>query len=317
MNNNTEKPAGRFTALIEQAQNGEQILEHIRKHEEARKIFPRKYGDWTLDENATLKYRDIYTIEADRLKENDWMLYVMKRKQDVEGFVFAYFDALEMIDVADITIKTNYKTKPSVNEDEWFNVYFLSSKCALREQAKYTHNLCFHTEPCDRRGVEQIGGIGQHWIRLLSHPTTFDDWYEFTDAALDYSPFLSELNKAAIKKNNPDLAIASLIRTYYTNPPKRFIEFKSKSRAGEVSKPKSQKTYILKDDNTSLYKIGKSVNPKHRERTLQSEKPTIKMVKTWDKDIEAELHKKYESQRVRGEWFNLTEIQIRYICKHY
>mgnify|MGYP000884813906 FL=1 len=46
----------------------------------------------------------------------------------------------------------------------------------------------------------------------------------------------------------------------------------------EYVRPKS-KCYILKDHNTGLYKIGKSVNPVFREKTLQSEKPTIEAVK--------------------------------------
>jgi hypothetical protein len=76
-------------------------------------------------------------------------------------------------------------------------------------------------------------------------------------------------------------------------------------------------TYIMKDEVNNLYKIGKSINPKHREKTLQSEKPSIKMIKIFDKDIEKELHSKYKKYRKRGEWFDLTHIQVQYICKHY
>lgn len=78
-----------------------------------------------------------------------------------------------------------------------------------------------------------------------------------------------------------------------------------------------QKTYLMKDNNTGLYKIGKSKNPKNREKTLQSEKPTLKMVKIWSKNIEKHLHYIYKEQRVRGEWFELTPIQVKYICTHY
>ena len=77
------------------------------------------------------------------------------------------------------------------------------------------------------------------------------------------------------------------------------------------------KTYLMKDTNTGLYKIGKSKNPKHREKTLQSEKPTIKLVKIWEKDIENELHNLYHKFRVRGEWFKLTSVQIKYICTRF
>jgi hypothetical protein len=76
-------------------------------------------------------------------------------------------------------------------------------------------------------------------------------------------------------------------------------------------------SYLIKDDNTGFYKIGKSKNPKNREKTLQSEKPTLKMVKLFTENVESTLHKKYNSQRVRGEWFKLTPIQVKYICTHY
>ena len=78
-----------------------------------------------------------------------------------------------------------------------------------------------------------------------------------------------------------------------------------------------RKTYLMKDNHTKLYKIGFSNNPKHRETTLQSEKPSIKMVKIWNKNIERKLHKLYSEYRVRGEWFNLTPVQVKYICTQF
>jgi len=74
--------------------------------------------------------------------------------------------------------------------------------------------------------------------------------------------------------------------------------------------------YIMKCKNTGHYKIGISANPKARESTLQSEKPSIKMVGQWDQlaGMERELHQQYADQRIRGEWFNLTPTQVRFIC---
>ena len=80
---------------------------------------------------------------------------------------------------------------------------------------------------------------------------------------------------------------------------------------------KPQKTYLIKDNNTGYYKIGKSVDPKTREKTLQAEKPTYTTVKVWNKNIETELHRKYKKYRKRGEWFELNKIQVKYICTHY
>ena len=80
---------------------------------------------------------------------------------------------------------------------------------------------------------------------------------------------------------------------------------------------KEVKTYLMKDNLTKLYKIGRSKNPLNRERTLQSEKPSIKMVKVWTENIETKLHKEYSNYRVRGEWFKLTKVQVKYICTKY
>ena len=82
-------------------------------------------------------------------------------------------------------------------------------------------------------------------------------------------------------------------------------------------KQENRKTYLMKNNHTKLYKIGYSINPKHREKTLQSEEPSIKMVKVWNKDIERKLHRLYSEYRIRGEWFDLTPIQVKYICTHF
>lgn len=77
------------------------------------------------------------------------------------------------------------------------------------------------------------------------------------------------------------------------------------------------KTYLMRDENTGCTKIGKSVNPRRRERTLLSDKPTITLFKVCEKNVERELHAKYKDKRVRGEWFTLTEEDIADISKNY
>lgn len=73
--------------------------------------------------------------------------------------------------------------------------------------------------------------------------------------------------------------------------------------------------YIMIDHNTKYYKIGKSDSPLKREKTLQSEKPTIQLIyyfESYDND-EKILHQKFKDKRIRGEWFNLDENDIEYI----
>lgn len=77
------------------------------------------------------------------------------------------------------------------------------------------------------------------------------------------------------------------------------------------------KTYLMKDSNTGYTKIGRSVNPKKRESTLQSEKPTINMFAVCENDHESILHKKYSKKRIRGEWFNLSDKNLSSIINNY
>lgn len=84
-----------------------------------------------------------------------------------------------------------------------------------------------------------------------------------------------------------------------------------------IKRNTDKKTYIIKNKRNGLYKIGVSKNPYKRERTLQSEEPEVEIVKVFDYNIEKTLHKVYRDFRVRGEWFNLNKIQLKYICTKY
>ena len=84
------------------------------------------------------------------------------------------------------------------------------------------------------------------------------------------------------------------------------------------SSVKLRSVYLMKDSHNGLYKIGKSKNPLTRERTLQSEKPSVKMVFNCletDDFNEKSLHLKFADQRKRGEWFDLSPAQVRFISR--
>lgn len=80
---------------------------------------------------------------------------------------------------------------------------------------------------------------------------------------------------------------------------------------------KETKTYLMTDQNTGYTKIGKAADCIARERTLQSEKPTISLLAVCDNQVESELHRKYKHKRLRGEWFDLTKSEIREIIAEY
>lgn len=80
--------------------------------------------------------------------------------------------------------------------------------------------------------------------------------------------------------------------------------------------------YLMKDISNGYYKIGISNTPEYRERTLQSEKPTIEMLackkfptRKIAEAIESALHTAYSQQRLRGEWFNLSDADVAAIIE--
>lgn len=75
--------------------------------------------------------------------------------------------------------------------------------------------------------------------------------------------------------------------------------------------------YLMKDETNGYHKIGISNKPEYRERTLQSEKPTIVLLCAKEfptriiaEAIESALHKAFEGKRLRGEWFALDEKDV-------
>jgi len=95
---------------------------------------------------------------------------------------------------------------------------------------------------------------------------------------------------------------------------KELKPFKPKEK--EFIKPviKQKYLYLMKDNLNGAYKIGVSNNPKYREATLASQKPSIKLVGMWAEmaDNERDWHEYFKSERMRGEWFDLTAAQVRF-----
>lgn len=73
--------------------------------------------------------------------------------------------------------------------------------------------------------------------------------------------------------------------------------------------------YLMINQRNNLFKIGSSINPSHRERTLQSQEPEVGLVAYWQAPVQVEkdLHKKYKEKKKRGEWFNLSLNDIRLV----
>lgn len=80
--------------------------------------------------------------------------------------------------------------------------------------------------------------------------------------------------------------------------------------------------YLMKDQTNNYYKIGYSKTPEYRERTLQSEKPTIEMIcnkrlpsRKLAEAFEKALHSVFADKRHRGEWFRLDDNDVAQIVE--
>ena len=78
--------------------------------------------------------------------------------------------------------------------------------------------------------------------------------------------------------------------------------------------------YLMHDTSNGYYKIGISNKPQYREKTLQSEKPTIELIESKKfpirkiaESFEKSLHIVFAEKRIRGEWFELNEIDVEHL----
>jgi hypothetical protein len=73
--------------------------------------------------------------------------------------------------------------------------------------------------------------------------------------------------------------------------------------------------YLMKNEETKLFKIGFSKSPTYREGTLQSKEPNVVLHKKWiaSQKYESMLKKQFKAKRCRGEWFALDQSDLNEI----
>ncbi len=97
-------------------------------------------------------------------------------------------------------------------------------------------------------------------------------------------------------------------------------EFKAKQtqlywQTKKANKVHTTTVYLMHNKRNGLYKIGRSIKPSLREKTLQSQEPEIEITATYpatNKD-EKILHQTFYDKHVRGEWFNLESSDLALI----
>lgn len=85
----------------------------------------------------------------------------------------------------------------------------------------------------------------------------------------------------------------------------------------DLNRKEVVRTYLIRDNENGYIKIGRTKQIERRFRSLKSVYEDITILYLLDKDVEKELHHKYELYRLEGEWFHLSEIQISDIVDLY
>ena len=84
---------------------------------------------------------------------------------------------------------------------------------------------------------------------------------------------------------------------------------------------KRKKIYLVKSHAHEMVKIGYSVNPQARVKTLAGDQPMLELIHVFEgrEQDEKRLHQKYNNKRVKGEgeWFRLTDEDIENIEEHF
>lgn len=81
----------------------------------------------------------------------------------------------------------------------------------------------------------------------------------------------------------------------------------------DISEKKVIYTYLFRDRDSGLYKIGFSTDTLQRLKTLKRKTPYIEALFEVPVNIEFQLHQEFKDFRIIGEWFELTEEHLAYI----
>lgn len=131
---------------------------------------------------------------------------------------------------------------------------------------------------------------------------------ELADSLIEYA-LLGNFDKAVVVNSYLfgdckmlHYAILKTMAEVLSNPPKNC---------------KNRSTYLMKDKNTGLVKIGSSSDISVRIQTLSCGNPYLSILAVLDKNIEKELHLKFADKKIKGEFYNLTNEDVSHIIKKY
>jgi hypothetical protein len=91
---------------------------------------------------------------------------------------------------------------------------------------------------------------------------------------------------------------------------------KLEARSATDTKPKKGHIYFIQQGENGAIKIGYSTDPEKRLRTLRTASPyplQMRLVIEGSKKLEKELHDKFADCQLDGEWFEATDVLLRFM----
>ena len=207
----------------------------------------------------------------------------------------------------------------SEKDVQFFHFYITNTKEKKLEGWSLWHNLnlknrnqitqCFAlfiAKKYNSTDKDAIFNVYQHQAR-----TIFEGLGYFTVDNKDVKKFQGKSLEFYLHKEAKGIVFMPFIET---------IEFQKSwvINTSSINKAESSTinfVYIMHNRNNNYYKIGRSIKPEFREKTLQAEEPDIIILEKWEANssIELHLHKKFKHRLIRGEWFKLTTNDLKEI----
>ena len=129
------------------------------------------------------------------------------------------------------------------------------------------------------------------------------------------------------KKEDFQFVILQLFKQYLLTVKEKIVDhqplsLEDKRSNDSIHSEEQCFVYLMDDTINNFYKIGISNSLYYREKTLQSEKPTIELIaakkfpnRRIAHTIEQSLHDLYKDKRFRGQWFDLTATDVQDIIE--
>lgn len=171
-----------------------------------------------------------------------------------------------------------------------------------------------------------------HWMAYIASFTMFlSKKYDSIDPIDGYNTYISQLRTIFEKLDFFTITFKELENPEYENSeiivsnPRGVVIIRFEEKIAVYREmfryvtnkniSSSNKTYLMYSGLSNLIKIGRSINPKKREKTLQGEDPRLEIIAFWDApaSTERELHNIFSNKRKRGEWFNLNFGDLMFI----